>query len=94
MDSKFMGIPAKYSRRVENKEGDFEEEKSVLLNVSPQGNFVASDKAQGQIGTRINIIWAKTADLKFNGEPFLPKENDLIEYKVNGVFPLFESFRC
>ena len=85
LDSRFMGIKATYSRRVEDKEGDTVETKSVKLNVSPQGNFVASDKAHGQIGTRINIFWAKTKDLKFGKEPFLPMENDVIEYKVNRV---------
>ena len=85
-DPKFTGIKAKYSRRTENKEGDVLEDKSVFLYVSPQGNYVATDKERGEIGVRVTTIWAKAADLQFDGKPFLPEKNDIIEYTINGVF--------
>jgi hypothetical protein len=82
----FMGVKATYSRRItDRKEGDLIETKTTTLFVSPQGNYVAPDKQRGEIGVRINVIWAKTADLKFDGEPFLPNEGDTIEYEINGV---------
>ena len=82
----FTGIEARYSRRIENKkEGDLEEIKETTLFISPQGNYVATEKSLKQIGTRINVIWAKTEDLKFNDKPFLPMEGDIIEYEANGI---------
>jgi hypothetical protein len=84
-DPRFTGIKARYSRRVEDKEGDRTEDKSVLLFVSPQGNFGVADKRREEFDARLTVIWAKTKDLKFDGEPFLPKEGDMIEYKKNGV---------
>jgi len=82
----FTGIKATYSRRVENKEeGDLVEGNSVVLYVSPQGNYVATDRGRGEVGVRITVIWAKTEDLKFDGKPFLPEMNDIIEYEVNGI---------
>ena len=84
-DPRFTGIKAKYSRRKENRDGDLTEDKHVILYVSPQGNYVATDKGRQSIEGRLNIIWAKTEDLQFAGVPFLPEENDVIEYKVNGV---------
>jgi hypothetical protein len=85
LNPKFTGIRARYSRRIEDKEGDSEETKSVILNVSPQGNYGVTDKRREEFDARITVLWAKTEDLKFDGEPFLPKKGDLIEYKVNGV---------
>ena len=81
LNPRFGGIPAVYSRRVENQEGE-PTHKSVNLTVSPQGNYATADK---QIEARINVLWAKTADLKFGDESFLPKEGDEIRYKVDGV---------
>ena len=57
----------------------------MTLFVSPQGNYVATDKQRNEIEARINVIWAKTKDLTFDGEPFLPKENDKIEYEDGGI---------
>ena len=79
-DPKFGGIWARYSRRVESEGGDDAGTKTTTLRVSPQGNAATSD---GGIEMRINVLWAKTEDLKFNGEPFLPKDGDTIEYKIN-----------
>ena len=84
-DPKFTGIKARYLRRVENKEGELIEDKCVILRVSPQGNYVATDRERGEVGVRITVIWAKAEDLQFDGKPFLPEKNDIIEYKVNGV---------
>lgn len=83
-DSKFLGIKAVYSRRIENEESDYVETKTAELFVSPQGNYVVASKDNDQIGGRVNVIWAKTADLKFGDEPFLPQTGDLIEYEANG----------
>ena len=88
-DPRFTGIKAKYSRRKENRDGDLIKDKHVILDISPQGNYVVTDKKQESIGGRLNIIWAKTEDLQFDGEPFLPEENDMIEYKVGGVLQRF-----
>ena len=84
-DPKFMGIKARYSRRTENNEGDVAENKSIVLHISPQGNYVATDRERGEIGVRITVFWAKTEDLKFDGKPFLPEQSDIIEYAINGV---------
>ena len=84
-DPRFTGIKAKYSRTRYHQEGELEFDKSIELYVSPQGNYVATDRQHKNIGTRINVIWAKTEDLKFDGEPFLPMDGDIIEYKVNDV---------
>ena len=88
-DPRFTGIKAKYSRRSESRDGDLIKDKVAILNISPQGNYVVTDKKQESIGGRLNIIWAKTEDLQFDGEPFLPEENDVIEYKVNGILQRF-----
>jgi len=82
LNPKFTGIRARYSRRIEDTEGDSPETKSVILNVSPQGNYVAND---GSVNARVIVLWAKTADLKFDGQSFLPAEGDVIEYKMNDV---------
>ena len=84
-DPKFTGIKARYLRRVENKEGELSENKCAILYVSPQGNYGVADKRREEFDARITVLWAKTEDLKFDGEPFLPKDGDTIEYKVNGV---------
>ena len=85
-DPRFLGIKAMYTRRVEDrKEGDLLENKCAILSVSPQGNFGATDRQREEYDARIIVIWARTEDLKFDGEPFLPEPGDVIEYKVNGV---------
>ena len=86
LDPRFGGIRAVYCRRIENKEGDEAEYKSVNLYVSPQGNDAASDNATGQIGIgmRTNVFWAKTEDLKFAGKPFLPEQGDVLKYNADG----------
>ena len=85
LNPKFMGVQARYSRRIEDSEGDSPETKSVILNVSPQGNFGVTDKSRQEYDARLTIFWAKTEDLKFDDEPFVPKEGDMIEYEMNGV---------
>jgi hypothetical protein len=81
----FGGIKAVYFRRIEDKEtGETTEYKSVELYISPQGNYVASERRGGRIDARVNVIWAKTADLKFDGVPFLPEEKDVIKYFADG----------
>ena len=85
LNPKFTGVRARYSRRIEDTEGDSPETKSVILNVSPQGNYGVTDKRREEYDARIIVLWAKTEDLKFDGEPFLPKEGDMIEYKINDV---------
>jgi len=83
---RFTGVKAKYLRRIEDRrEGDFVENKCATLYVSPQGNFGATDRQREEYDARINVIWAKTEDLKFDGEPFLPEPGDIIEYEVKGV---------
>jgi hypothetical protein len=78
----FGGIRAVYFRRIEDKEtGKTAEYKSVVLYVSPQGNFESTD---GRIGTRVNVLWAKTEDLKFDSKPFIPEEGDTIKYYADG----------
>jgi len=85
-DPRFTGIKARYLRRTEDSNtGELTENKCAILYVSPQGNYGVADKQRGEFDARITVLWAKTADLKFDGEPFLPKEGDVIEYKVNGV---------
>ena len=84
-DPKFTGIKATYIRRTENKEGELIENKCAGLYVSPQGNYGVADKRREEFDARITVLWAKTEDLKFDGESFLPKEGDVIEYTVNGV---------
>ena len=68
-DPKFTGIKARYFRRTEDKEGDLAEDKSVVLNVSPQGNYVATDNKRGEIGVRINVIWVRC----FSKYPTMPR---------------------
>ena len=89
-DPKFTGIKARYLRRAEDEEGELVENKCAILYVSPQGNYGTSDST---IEKRINVLWAKTEDLKFDGKPFLPMEGDIIEYKINGVLHQYRVTR-
>ena len=89
-DPKFGGILARYSRRVESEGGDDVGTKTTTLHVSPQGNAAATGNG---IEKRINVLWAKTEDLKFDGVSFLPKEGDVIEYKIGGVLHKYKVTR-
>ena len=89
-DPMFTGIKAKYMRRTENKEGELLEDKCTILYVSPQGNYGVADKRREEFDARITVLWAKTEDLKFDGESFLPKEGDVIEYKINGFLQQYK----
>ena len=92
-DPKFTGIKARYLRRVEDGEGELSENKCAILYVSTQGNYGVADKRREEFDARITVLWAKTEDLKFDGEPFLPMEGDIIEYKINGVLHQYRVTR-
>jgi hypothetical protein len=84
MSPEFFGIQAKYSRRIEAKDGTKIETKEALLYVSPHGTFEAVNGGRASIDYRGLIVWAKSDDLKFDGVPFLPQAGDVIEYVVDG----------
>lgn len=81
---KFHGIPATYSRRVVDAEGEYVTRLSTRLYVSPQGNFATTDRGVNPVESRVKVIWAKTRDLVFDGEPFVPQHGDEISYRVDG----------
>ena len=89
MSSRFTGLRARYIRLTFDKEGDLIENKCVILSISPQNIYGVADKRREEFDARITVFWAKTDELKFDGEPFLPKEGDTIEYKLNGILHQF-----
>jgi len=91
LNPRFGGLSAVYLRRIEDGEGNPEQEQCCHLTLSPQGNFATSE---GAFDTRICVFWAKTADLKFDGKPFLPKEGDVIRYEVMGRERRFRVAPC
>jgi hypothetical protein len=87
----FLGVSAKYSRTIINEDtGEEIETKETILTVSPQGCFSTADAKPDKIAARVEIIWCKTEELQFDGEPFLPGRGDIIELK-NQKF-VVESF--
>jgi hypothetical protein len=81
----FFGVPAKYTRNVEEQAtGRVIETKETTITVSPQGSFQTVDAKPDEIGARVEVFWAKTEELRFGDEPFLPEPNDIIEFEING----------
>ena len=85
LSPQFYGYEATYSRRIEAADGSEVETKTCRLMVSPQGNWAGISNHQGDVfSLRFQEIWMRKQELKFDGEEFLPKKGDMIEFEANG----------